>query len=145
MSEFELNSRLSNKIEPKKYFRINRNNRQPYEGKIENHCFKINRIINYPKPLFTYNKWRVITQNNGGTNIEIVIRIKYFILLFAIIWSLSPILFFINFPPKSIIAPITISIIWIIIGGLSLFLPFNYERNKSKEFLIELFSSKIIN
>jgi len=140
----ELSSYLLNKTEPKKHFRIKRNNKKPYEGKIEKNSFKINRIINYRNPFLPIIKGQFITQNNKGTNIKISMRVKPFVLLFMIFWSFSPILFFIKFPPKSIILPIIISIICVIIGYLFLFLPFNYERNKSKIFLIELFSSERI-
>jgi len=73
-------------------------------------------------------------------------RIKYSIIIFAIIWSFAPTLFFLSFSSDStedenIIPQILISLIWISIGYLSTYLPFNYERNKSKKFLTKLFES----
>jgi hypothetical protein len=143
-NESELIYSLTDNIEQKKHFRLKRNNIKPYEGKIENNSFKINRIIYYRNPFLPVIKGKLITQNHKGTDIKIIIRIKYFILLFMLFWSFGPTLFFINFPPETIIAPLIISVVWITIGYLFLFLPFNFERNKSKEFLTELLNSNVI-
>ena len=142
LNEIELKSLLSNIIEPKKYFRIKRNNKCPYEGTIKNNHFKINRIIYYKNPFLPIIKGKFIPQINNGTNIKITMRVNYFTFYFILFWSFGPTLMFLTSPPKSIIAPIVVSVIWIIIGFFFMLLGFNSERKKSKDFLINLFPNQ---
>ena len=148
--ESELTTRLSEQIEPKKYFRTNQYSTnqvlKPYEGIIENNSFRINRIIKYQNPFLPRITGEFKTQYGGGSKILIKMRIKYSIMIFAIIWSFAPTLFFLSFSSnstedKNIIPQILISFIWISIGYLSTYFPFNYERKKSKKFLIDLFKN----
>ena len=150
-SEIELTSRLSEQIEPKINFRLNHyfsdKEIKPYEGKIENNSFRINRIIKHKNPFLPRIIGEFKTKYGGGSKIQIKMRINYFILIFMVFWSFGPTLFFLKFSEESInnktINPaILISLTWIILGYLFTYLPFNYERNKSKKFLKELFEKE---
>jgi hypothetical protein len=149
----ELKSRLINQMEPKVNFRtghyFSEKEFKPYEGKIEDNTFKINRIIKYRNPFLPRIIGEFKTQYGGGSKIHIKMRIKYLVLVFMIFWSFGPILFFISFSEnfineKNIVPAVLISLIWIVIGYLATYLPFNFERTKSKEFLIELFEIETV-
>lgn len=149
-SELELTSRLSQQIEPKIYYRLNHyfsgKELKPYEGEIENNSFRINRIIKHKNPFLPKIKGEFKTQYGGGSKVLIKMRIMYLPLLFMIFWSFGPTIFFFAFSENSVnqkplIPQILISLIWIIIGYFFTYLPFNYERNKSKKFLIDLFKN----
>ena len=147
IGEVELNSRLSKEIEPKKSFRIDRfSNKElkPYEGEIKKNFFKINRIIKYRNPFLPIINGKFITQYGGGSKIEIIMRINYLVFLFMLLFTFAPTLFFLSFSKtsnKSLIPTVTISIVWFFIGYLFTYFHFNYEREKSKLFLINLFNS----
>ena len=149
-SELELISRLQEQIEPKIYFRYHPYNSdkklKPYEGEIENNSFSINRIIKYRNPFLPKIKGKFTTQYGGGSKIIVKMRIMYLPFIFMVFWSFGPMLFFFTFPEnsvnqKTLIPKILISSIWIIIGYFFTYLPFNYERKKSKKFLIDLFKN----
>ena len=149
-SELELTTRLFEQIEPKINFRLNHyfSNKElkPYEGKIENNSFRINRIIKHKNPFLPKIKGEFKTQYGGGSKIIVKMKIMNFPLIFMIFWSFAPTLFFFAFSEnfvnqKTLIPAILISFIWIIIGYLFTYLPFDYERKKSKKFLIDLFKN----
>ncbi len=134
----ELISLLSDNIEQKKYLRIKRNNKKPYEGKIEKNSFKVNRIIYHQNPCLPIIKGKLIKVNHRETEIKIMMRVKYSSLIFILFWSFGPALFFVAFPPEKIIVPLIISMVWIIIGYLFLSIGFNIDRKKDNEFFIKL-------
>lgn len=147
-SELELTSRLLEQIEPKVSFRTNHyfsdKELKPYEGELENRTFKINRIIKHQNPFLPRIIGEFKTKYGGGSKIQITMRIKYSILLFMVFCSLAPTIFFYSFQTESnnekLLSPeLIISVIWFMIVYFFTYLFFNYERNKSKKFLFELF------
>lgn len=147
-SELELTSQLLEQMEPKVSFRTNHyfsdKELKPYEGELKNRMFRINRIIKHQNPFLPRIKGKFKTQYGGGSKIQIKMRMKYSILLFMIFCSLTPTIFFYYFQTEynneKILSPeLIISIIWFLIVYFSIYLFFNYERNKSKKFLYELF------
>ena len=147
-SEPELTSLLLEQIEPKVNFRTNHyfsdKILKPYEGEIENKTFRINRIIKHQNPFLPRIIGKFKTEYGGGSKIHITMRMKYSLLLFMIFCSLAPTLFFFSFQTesnneKTLNPEVIISIIWFVIVYFFSYLFFNYERNKSKKFLIELF------
>ena len=153
-SAAELRIRLSHQIEPKVNYRIghyfSEKELKPYEGEIVNGSFKINRIIKHQNPLLPRIKGVFKIQYGGGSKIEIIIRLNFFVYLIVIFWSFAPILFFFSFSAESInentlIPAIMVSLIWFILGYGVTYFAFNYERNKSKKFLMELFKPEMIN
>jgi hypothetical protein len=151
ISESELTSLLSEQIEPKINFRLSHyfsdKKLKPYEGTLENRTFRINRIIKHQNPFLPRIRGKFETKYGGGSKIQIKMRIKYSVLLFVLFCSLAPTLFFFSFRSESnnetTLSPeLIISIIWFTIGYLFTYLFFNYERNKSKKFLFELFKSE---
>lgn len=148
-SKTELSNLLSEQIEPKKHFRIKHyfadKEIKPYEGKIENNSFKINRIIRYQNPFSPIIKGEFETISNGGSNIKIVARIRYAVLFLMIFWCSAPLMFFLFFQNKSNneikYGVIISSALFIIAIGFA-YLGFNKERNKSKLFLKRLFQAE---
>lgn len=150
-AKVELTNLLLEQIESKRNFRLKHyfsdNDLKPYEGKIKNNSFKINRIIKYQNPFLPIITGKLKTQNNGDSKIQIIMRIKYSVLFFVLCWCLAPIIFFLSFKNESINEEkiyseiLVIPIVFIIGFGIT-YLGFNNERNKSKIFLKKLFKTE---
>jgi len=150
-SEPELTSRLLEQIEPKVNFRTDQyfsdKKLKPYEGEIENNKFRINRIIKHQNPFLPRIIGEFKTQYGGNSKIQITMRIKYSVLFFMIFCSLAPTLFFFSFQAESnnentLNPELIISVIWFMMVYFFTYIFFNYERNKSKNFLKELFETE---
>ena len=133
-------SLLSDNIEAKRHLRIKQNNKKPYEGKIKNNSFNVNRIIYYQNPLLPYITGRLKIKNSEEVEITFTIRIKYLILSFILLWSLCPTLFFVYFSKSTNIDSIIVSILWFCIGYTFMIIPFNIGLKKDKMFFTELLS-----
>jgi len=146
----ELTDILLNQIEHKKHFRIKQyfsnDELKPFEGKIDNNAFKINRIIKYQNPFLPIIIGKFKTLNNGGSKIEIFMRVRYSILFFFVCWCLAPLLFFLLFThsvsEKEIYLKILVVLSVILIGNGLVYIGFNNERNKAKIFLRKLFKTE---
>ena len=146
----ELTNILLNQIEQKKHFRIKQyfsdDELKPFEGKIDNNTFKINRIIKYQNPFLPIITGKFKSLNNGGSKIEIFIRVRYSIMFFIVCWCLAPLLFFSLFTYSVSVNEIYLKILVvlsvILISNGLMYIGFNNERNKAKIFLRKLFETE---
>ncbi|MEP6645683.1 MAG: hypothetical protein ABJC12_01220 [Saprospiraceae bacterium] len=84
----EVNKRLADNIEPKSNSPFTFGGRvsvKPYEGKIENGEFTINRIINYRNSFLPVING-VIASTPRGTTIFVKMRLVIIVLIFIIFW-----------------------------------------------------------
>lgn len=143
-SKLELISILHEQIEPKKHFRLSnffsQKELKPYEGKIYENSFIINRIITYKNSFLPRIQGRFKNQYGSGSQITITMRIKILPFIFISLWSFAPILFFIFTKNKFSPFVILVCLLWFLAGFSLAYFSFNNERNKSKKFLINLFT-----
>ncbi len=153
----EINKRLENCVEEKKksFFSLsNRNSLKPYEGYIKNNSFVITRIINYRNSFLPIISGEIIN-SNGYTTVNINMSLPKFIKFFIGFWLgivglVSLIILFIgllsiNKIVKSGFSPFFLIPFGMFIFGFSLlYFCFNYERNISKNFLIDLLKGQIV-
>lgn len=145
----ELIDILEKKIEPGKFFRTEQFfsdiELKPYEGKIENNSFRIKRIIKYQNPFLPIITGKFKTQPNGDSKIRVIMRIRYSVLFFVFCWCLAPILFFSSFQSTNkngiYTAILVVAIVFLVANGL-VYIGFNKERNKSKQFLKNLLEAE---
>ena len=146
----EVLKRISEKVEPKKPFRITEifweNNYKPYKGIVKGKTFNITRIIQYRNSFLPQIKGNVENDING-TKVNIKMRLHPIVLTFMIIWfsgvgigfllTLSILLSNKSFEPMTLI-PFGMLIFGyaLVTGG------FKYESIKSKKYFNELFESE---
>ncbi|RZJ44705.1 MAG: hypothetical protein EOO19_11700 [Chryseobacterium sp.] len=143
MSENEAINRIADNINTKKsVFKFNKISTKDYEGFIIENSFEINRIINY-RNSFLPHITGSIRGGISGTQIEIKMRLHWFIIIFIIFWC-SFILFttIFNITAKEISASSFIPFLMLAFVYILTMFGFKSESKKSKEDLKKIFEAK---
>lgn len=144
LSEQEVLTRLSGFVEPKK-FGLGRNYIKEYEGSIHNNSFEISRVIQY-RNSFLPDINGIIQKNNNGTEIQVIMRLNLFVLIFLIFWcSISTCVFImITLTQKKMSVEFFMPLLMLIFVYALTMVCFKIESKKSKEYLRRSFEAEII-
>ena len=144
LSEQEVLTRLSGFVEPKK-FGLGRNYIKEYEGSIDNNSFEISRVIQY-RNSFLPDINGIIQKNNNGTEIQVIMRLNLFVLIFLLFWcSISTCVFImITLTQKKISVEFFMPLLMLIFVYALTMVCFKIESKKSKEYLRRSFEAEII-
>lgn len=153
LSKQEVITKLNNITEPKRNFWFFSSNTKPYQGKIENSHFEISRIIRYRNSFLPTIKGEVKSDTNTCI-ISLTMHPQIFVIVFMIFWLgvvglafLTALSTFIIYFEKTSIEN---TMFLLISGGMFVFGyglllgSFQFEAEKSKKFLQELFESEDI-
>ncbi len=144
LSEQEVLTRLSGFVEPKK-FGLGRNYIKEYEGSIDNNSFEISRVIQY-RNSFLPDINGIIQKNNNGTEIQVIMRLNLFVLIFLLFWcSISTCVFImITLTQKKMSVEFFMPLLMLIFVYALTMVCFKIESKKSKEYLRRSFEAEII-
>lgn len=151
LKEDEIIRRLSDCVEPEKTFRFDifsSGSTKKYEGQINGHTFKINRIISYRNSFLPRIEGK-IERDLDGLIIKVKMRLHIFVIVFLCIWCsgvglgcialLRQALNSSEFNPATLIPfGMLIFVYLLTMGG------FKFESNKSKKDLQRIFEADII-
>jgi hypothetical protein len=150
----EVQSRLSNSIEPKKNFRFSFNNKRtkPYEGEVIGTSFKINRIINYRNSFLPVIIGE-ISSRLDKTEISVRMRPVIAVLIFMSFWLgvvglvclgilIAAIAQFIQLLQHGFSPMILIPFIMFAFGYTLITFGYRIEAQKSKDFLKTLLEAE---
>lgn len=148
LSEKEAIKKLSDCIETKRSgFIFNRTSTKEYEGFIDGNSFEINRIIKN-RNSFLPQITGTIQNNTYETQIEIKMRLSWFVLVFMIFWCSFVMLFLVVFlaiaftQAGKISGGIFIPVSMLAFAYLLTMFGFKSESKKSKEDLKKIFEAK---
>lgn len=145
LSEQEVMTRLSDFVEPKKFFSWKHT--KDYEGSVDTNSFDISRVIKY-RNSFLPQISGSIQKNNYGTQIQVTMKLHIFTFFFLIVWCLMASSFFMMILIKEIedqkitgffLIPL---IMLLFMYGLTM-AGFKIESKKSKEYLRKAFEAEI--
>lgn len=151
LSLIEIQSRISDIIEPKKTFRkpaIFRSvDTKPYEGRLVGNTFKVTRLIRYQNSFLPKIKGE-IEKGYRGTKVNIKMRLHPFVLVFMLIWFGGVIMAAVSMLAASVTEGfdgIALIPVGMLVFGYALVTgAFKYETQKSKKFFAELFEAKVV-
>ena len=151
LNKVEIVSKLSDCIEPEKIlFRISQKGTKPYEGKIHNNKFEINRIIKYRNACLP-RIYGIIQQNSEGTTIKVNMILHLPVAIFLFIWfgalgcagvfSLIQFILYSEYRNPAVIFVFGM----FVLAYYGIMKAFKYESTKAKRDLEKLFEAEIIN
>lgn len=137
LTPLEAEQRLTAVVEPRRLFRFTwSHNHQLFAGKVENGRFDINRIIHY-RNSFLPMLIGQIHSDLGQTRIDITMRLHHAVTVFLVVWlMIFATAFLIPDPPLAFIFLFLGFILFFLLLFMALF---NYEANKARRLLEELF------
>lgn len=144
LSEQEVLTRLSGFVEPKK-FGLGKNYIKEYEGSVRNNSFEISRVIQY-RNSFLPDINGIIQKNNDGTEIQVIMKLNLFVLIFLIFWcSISTCAFImITLTQKKMSVEFFMPLLMLIFVYVLTMVCFKIESKKSKEYLRRSFEAEIV-
>ncbi|SDI17128.1 hypothetical protein [Chryseobacterium jejuense] len=142
LSEEEVFTRLSGFVEPEKFGFKKRSDKE-YEGYVYESGFEISRIIKN-RNSFAPDISGIIQKNNKGAQIEVKMRLKWYVLIFLIGWCLLAILFLLVMLVKvRDIIDILLPLFMLAFVYALTMIGFKIESNQSKDDFKKYFAAEI--
>ncbi|MGE8554489.1 MAG: hypothetical protein ACN6OB_11230 [Chryseobacterium jejuense] len=143
LSEEEVITRLSGFVEPEKFGSRKRSDKE-YEGYLYENGFEINRIIKN-RNSFAPDISGLIQKNNNGAQIEVKMRLKWYVFIFLIGWcSLAMLFLLVMLVKERDIIDILLPIFMLVFVYVLTMIGFKIESNQSKDDLKKYFAAEII-
>ncbi len=138
--------RVEQAVEPRRLWRFSRVHRD-FEGMVSRSTFKITRIIHYRNSFLPIIVGKVQPRLEGGTRVEITMRLNRAVAAFMILWAGAPLailvyfLFFVGGSARANAGgALAISFGMVCFGYLICAGGFNFEARRARDLLIKIVS-----